>query len=78
MVDLRGAAEARSSAFDATERLTAAIGAGALILLPITIIEAAIVGPLTWTGGRSRSGWYWPSYRASPPMAPAARFPGKD
>lgn len=39
-----------SSAFDATERLTAAIGAGALILLPITIVEAAIVGPpvLDW------------------------------
>ena len=45
MVDLRGAAEARSSAFDATERLTAAIDADALILLPITIVEAAIVGP---------------------------------
>lgn len=39
-----------SSAFDATERLTAAIGAGALVMLPITIVEATIVGPppLDW------------------------------
>lgn len=38
------------SAFDPTERLTAACGAGALILLPITVIEATIVGPpvLDW------------------------------
>lgn len=34
-----------TSAFDPTERLTAAIGAGALILLPITVVEAAVVGP---------------------------------
>lgn len=35
------------SAFDPTERLTAACGTGALILLPITVIEATIVGPPT-------------------------------
>lgn len=35
------------SAFDPTERLAAACGAGALILLPITVIEATIVGPPT-------------------------------
>jgi drug/metabolite transporter (DMT)-like permease len=45
-----------SSALDATERLTAAIGAGALILLPITALEAAIVGPppLDW---RTLAAW---------------------
>ena len=39
-----------SSAFDPTERLTAICGAGALILLPITIVEATVVGPppLEW------------------------------
>lgn len=39
-----------SSAFDPTQRLAAACGTGALVLLPITIIEATIVGPpsLDW------------------------------